>query len=50
MEKDEEEEFSLISIPNVLNNYRKKGLDLKYPQFSVFLLWLGKICKAVSWK
>ena len=50
MDEYEEDEFSLINIANVLNNYPKKGLTLSYPEMCVFLLWLGKICKPAVWK
>lgn len=50
IERYDEDEFSLINVSNVVNNYPRKGLKLQYPEFSIFLLWLAKICKPLAWK
>ena len=46
-----EDEFSLMDIPKLVKNFRKKeNLKLSYPEFSIFILWVGRICKADTWR
>ena len=46
----ENEEFSLVNIPSVIRNYKKKEIGLAYPEHDIFVLWLTKTCKAAAWK
>ena len=31
-------------------NYPKRKLNLKYPHFSIFILWVARICKPPAFK
>ena len=47
-----EEEFSLMDIPKLVKNYKKKSnlSGIEYPEFCIYILWLGRICKSETWK
>lgn len=50
LHKFENEEFTLVNVPSVIRNYRRKGIELHYPELAIFVLWLTKTCKAGAWK
>jgi hypothetical protein len=45
-EEEVMDEFSLMDIKKLIQNYPKRKLELSYPHFSIFLLWIGRICKS----
>jgi hypothetical protein len=45
-EEEVMDEFSLMDIKKLIQNYPKRKLELTYPHFSIFLLWIGRICKS----
>lgn len=49
-EEEAEDEFSLMEIRKLIQNYPRRKLILKYPHFSIFLLWVGRICKPLAWE
>lgn len=49
-EEEAEDEFSLMEIRKLILNYPRRKLELKYPHFSIFLLWIGRICKPQAWE
>lgn len=44
------DEFSLMDIRKLIQNYPKRKIQLDYPHFSIFLLWIGRICKSPAFK
>lgn len=48
--KMENEEFTLVNVPSVARNYKKKGIEATYPELTIFVLWLTKTCKPLAWK
>jgi hypothetical protein len=48
-EEEAEDEFSLMEIRKLILNYPRRKLTIKYPHFSIFLLWVGRICKPMAW-
>lgn len=44
------DEFSLMDIKKLIQNYPKRRLTLKFPHFSIFLLWIGRICKSPAFQ
>ena len=34
----------------LIANYPKRGITASYPHFSIFLLWIGRICKTSAWQ
>lgn len=48
-EEEAEDEFSLMEIRKLIINYPKRNIVLKYPHLSIFLLWVGRICKPPAW-
>lgn len=49
-EEEVMDEFSLMDIKKLIQNYPKRKLDLTYPHFSIFLLWIGRICKSPAFR
>ena len=49
-EEEAEDEFSLMDIKKLIQNYPRRNLELERPHFSIFLLWIGRICKAPAFK
>lgn len=49
-EEEVMDEFSLMDIKKLIQNYPKRKLDLSYPHFSIFLLWIGRICKSPAFR
>lgn len=47
---DEGDEFSVMNISRLLQNYRKRGIELKYRELTVFILWIGRILKADAFR
>lgn len=44
------DEFSLMDIKKLIQNYPKRKINLEIPHFSIFLLWIGRICKSTAFK
>ena len=38
-----------MEIRKLTYNYPKRGIKMRYPHFSIFLLWVGRICKPPAW-
>ena len=49
-EEEVADEFSLMDIKKLIQNYPKRKVDIAHPHFSIFLLWLGRICKSPAFK
>lgn len=49
-EEETADEFSLMDIKKLIQNYPKRKVNLEFPHFSIFLLWLGRICKSPAFK
>lgn len=49
-EEEVQDEFSLMDIKKLIQNYPKRKIELEYPHFSIFLLWIGRICKSPAFK
>jgi len=49
-EEEVMDEFSLMDIKKLIQNYPKRKIELDYPHFSIFLLWIGRICKSPAFK
>lgn len=49
-EEEVMDEFSLMDIKKLIQNYPKRKIEISYPHFSIFLLWIGRICKAPAFK
>jgi hypothetical protein len=49
-EEEVADEFSLMDIKKLIQNYPKREIKLEYPHFSIFLLWIGRICKSPAFK
>jgi hypothetical protein len=49
-EEEVADEFSLMDIKKLILNYPKRKIDIGHPHFSIFLLWLGRICKSPAFK
>lgn len=49
-EEDTIDEFSLMDMKKFIQNYPKRKIELEYPHFSIFLLWVGRICKSTAFK
>lgn len=49
-EEEVMEEFSLMDIAKMIHNYPKRKIDIAYPHFSIFLLWIGRICKSSAFR
>jgi hypothetical protein len=45
-EEEVMDEFSLMDIKKLIQNYPKRKIQITYPHFSIFLLWIGRICKS----
>jgi len=39
-----------MDIPKLVKNIKKRGIMVNYPEFTIFVLWMSRICKAESWK
>jgi hypothetical protein len=39
-----------MDIRKLIMNYPKRKLSLKHPQFSIFILWVARICKPPAFK
>ena len=39
-----------MDIRKLIQNYPRRKIELKYPNFSIFMLWISRICKASAWK
>ena len=39
-----------MDIRKLVINYPKRKVGIEYPGFSIFLLWLGRICKSPAFK
>ena len=49
-EEETQDEFSLMDIRKLIINYPKRNLTLKYPHFSIYMLWIARICKPPAFK
>jgi hypothetical protein len=49
-EEEVADEFSLMDIKKLIQNYPRREVGLAYPHFSIFLLWIGRICKPPAFK
>lgn len=49
-EEEVADEFSLMDIKKLVQNYPKRKINLQYPHFSIYLLWLGRICKPPAFR
>ena len=49
-EEEVADEFSLMDIRKLIQNYPKRNINIENPGFSIFLLWLGRICKSPAFK
>lgn len=49
-EEEVMDEFSLMDIKKLIQNYPKRKIELENPHFSIFLLWIGRICKSPAFK
>ena len=49
-EEEVADEFSLMDIRKLIQNYPSRKLELDHPHFSIFLLWIGRICKAPAFR
>lgn len=49
-EEEVADEFSLMDIKKLIQNYPKRKIEIENPHFSIFLLWLGRICKSPVFK
>lgn len=49
-EEEVADEFSLMDIKKLVQNYPRRNLNMEYPHFSIFLLWIGRICKSPVFK
>jgi hypothetical protein len=39
-----------MDIKKLIQNYPKRQIGLQYPHFSIFLVWIGRICKPPVFK
>jgi hypothetical protein len=44
------DEFSLMDIKKLIQNYPKRKIEISSPHFSIFLLWIGRICKSPAFR
>jgi hypothetical protein len=49
-EEEVMDEFSLMDIKKLIQNYPKRKIEISYPHFSIFLLWIGRICKSPAFR
>ena len=49
-EEEVMDEFSLMDIKKLIQNYPKRKVELEFPYFSIFLLWTGRICKSPAFR
>jgi hypothetical protein len=42
--------FSLLEPRLILESSKIRGLELRFPEASIFILWLAKVCKAPAWR
>jgi hypothetical protein len=39
-----------MEVRKLILNYPRRNIVAKFPHFSIFILWVGRICKPAAWK
>ena len=39
-----------MDIPKLVKNMEKREVVLEFPEFTIYVLWLSRVCKSDAWK